>query len=223
MTKADVSRRIVLLSTVFGVFIAGCHRPAVVSDDTSTESAILFDGQALGRWQAADFYDPGRVYVKDGRIVLERGVELTGIVWTGPVLRTDYEIALEAMRVEGEDFFCGLAFPVGEDYCSLVVGGWRGKVVGLSNIDLMDASENATTILLDFESNRWYAIRLWVTAERITVWIDGDKVIDAEIAGRIIDIRYAMEPCCPLGIASWKTTAAIRNIVMRPLSAEIDG
>lgn len=199
--------------------LAGCHGPAAEDFDNSAASGSLFDGRTLGRWKQADYLFTGDVYVKDGRIVLEQGDELTGITWTGPVLRTDYEISLEAMRVEGEDFFCGLTFPVGEDYCSLIVGGWHGKVVGLSNVDLMDASENSTTILLDFEKGRWYAISLRVAAERITAWIDGDQVIDADIAGRIITIRGAMEPCCPLGIASWKTTAAVRNITMRPLPA----
>lgn len=216
----DMLKQLALL-VLCSFLVGGCRR-ALVTPDNTPAARSLFDGKDLGRWQAADFVGAGEVYVQDGRIVLEQGEELTGIRWTGPVFRTGYEISLEAMRVEGEDFFCGLTFPVGETCCSLIVGGWHGKVVGLSNIDLMDASENATTILLDFEKNRWYAIRLRVTTDRITAWIDGDKVVDADIAGRIIDYRYSMEPCCPLGIASWKTTAAVQAIVMRPLAAGID-
>ncbi len=216
MTAMAVYRvRLLMLPMACISLVAGCNR-TVPASNGDPASIHLFDGRTLGKWQAADFFEPGNVRVRDGHIVLESGEELTGIVWTGPVSRCDYEICLEAMRIDGEDFFCGLTFPVREDYCTLIVGGWRGKVVGLSNVDLMDASENATTILLDFEQNRWYQIRLQVTADRITTWIDGDKVIDADIAGRIIDIRYSMEPCCPLGIASWKTTAAIRNISVRP-------
>jgi len=218
MNKAICKMRFAALLLACGVLVGGCHGPAAVEDDTLVVGS-LFDGKTLGRWQAADFLDAGDVHVEDGRIILEKGEELTGIVWTGPVLRTNYEISLEAMRVEGEDFFCGLTFPVGEDHCSLIIGGWHGKVVGLSNIDLMDASENATTILLDFEKNRWYAIRLRVAADRITAWIDGDKVVDADIAGRIIDVRGSVEPCCPLGIASWKTTAAVRNITLRAIES----
>ena len=183
------------------------------------EEARLFDGRGLGRWRIVDFLGRGDVYVEDGAIVLEKGEELTGIRWDGPVVPIDYEITLQAMRVDGEDFFCGLTFPVNDDHCSLIVGGWRGKVVGLSNIDLMDAAENETTVLLDFERGRWYDIRLRVTARRIQAWIDDDRIIDVSIAGRIIDVRYEVEPCCPLGIASWKTTAAVRNIKIKKIKS----
>ena len=59
---------------------------------------------------------------------------------------SDYEVTLEAMRVDGNDFFCGMTFPAGKDPCTLIVGGWGGTVVGLSSINGMDASENETTI-----------------------------------------------------------------------------
>ena len=51
----------------------------------------------------------------------------------------DYEVTLEGKRVAGDDFFCTTTFPVGESFCSFVVGGWHGTVVGLSSIDGMDA------------------------------------------------------------------------------------
>ena len=181
------------------------------------EEARLFDGRSLGRWRIADFVGGGGVYVEDGAIVLEKGEELTGIRWDGPVVPIDYEIRLQAMRVEGEDFFCGLTFPVKDDHCSLIVGGWRGKVVGLSNIDLMDAAENETTVLLDFETGRWYDIRLRVTSERLQVWIDDDRIVDVGITGRIIDVRYEVEACRPLGIATWQTKGAIKNIIVRKI------
>ncbi len=183
------------------------------------EEASLFDGRMLGRWRIADFVGGGDVYVEDGCIILEKGEELTGITWDGPIVPIDYEIRLQAMRVEGEDFFCGLTFPVNDDYCSLIVGGWRGKVVGLSNIDLMDAAENETTVLLDFETGRWYDIRLRVTSERIQAWIDDDRIIDVEITGRIIDVRYEVEACRPLGIATWQTTGAVRDIRIRKIKS----
>ena len=58
---------------------------------------------------------------------------MTGITWTNEVPTNNYEISLEAMRVEGSDFFCALTFPVGNDPCSFIVGGWGGGVVGLSS------------------------------------------------------------------------------------------
>ena len=87
----------------------------------------LFDGKTLGQWKATDFGGQGEVSVKDGAIHMATGSYMTGITWTGPVVRMNYEITLDAMRVEGSDFFCGLTFPVGEKPCTLVLGGWGGS------------------------------------------------------------------------------------------------
>ena len=75
----------------------------------------------------------------------------------------------------GIDFFCGLTFPVKEDFCSFIVGGWAGAVVGLSTIDGLDASENETTKLMRFEKDEWYKIKLRVTFEKIETWINEGK------------------------------------------------
>ncbi|MBN2588491.1 MAG: hypothetical protein JXA96_01410 [Sedimentisphaerales bacterium] len=60
---------------------------------------------------------------------------MQGIYWTGPLVTMSYEITLEAMRVEGSDFFCGLTFPVDENPCTLIPGGWGGTLCGLSCIN----------------------------------------------------------------------------------------
>src|SRR5918999_5730658 len=106
----------------------------------------LFDGKTLTNWQSTKFIGEGPVKVENGQIILESGNDLTGITWTGPKLpTTNYEIALEAMRVEGSDFFAGVTFPVADSFCSLILGGWGGQVIGLSSIGGMDASENETS------------------------------------------------------------------------------
>jgi hypothetical protein len=67
------------------------------------------------------------------------GSNLTGVTGTGEVPAGDYEIELQAMRLAGSDFFCGLMFPVQTDHCSLIVGGWGGALVGLSSLNFHDA------------------------------------------------------------------------------------
>lgn len=176
----------------------------------------LFDGNSLAGWKITDFAGHGEVKVKDGRIVLETGV-MTGITWTNDLPRTNYEISLEAMRVSGSDFFCGLTFPVGTDPCSLIVGGWGGGVVGLSSLDGEDAAHNETTKYMNFANGRWFNIRLRVAAGRIQAWIDEEKVVDASTAGRKLSIRVEVEDSKPLGIATWSTTAALRNLKLRRL------
>ncbi len=177
----------------------------------------LFDGKSLGQWAVTDFGGQGDVYVKDGAIYLEMGNDMTGVNWTGPVVRMNYEITLEAMRVSGSDFFCGLTFPVAENPCSLILGGWGGGVCGLSNIDYYDAANNETTRFISFEDNKWYRVRLRVTPDRIQAWLDDEELVNIETTGRKIDIRAEVDLSQPLGIATWQTTGAIRNIQLQTL------
>jgi hypothetical protein len=210
MSKSKIldSRATVLLLLVGVLILAGCQSPREIS---------LFDGKTLAHWKITDFGGQGQVYVKQGQIFLEKGNDLTGITWTDPVVPMNYEICLEAMRVEGSDFFCGLTFPVDANCCSLILGGWGGSVCGLSSLDYYDAANNETTRIIDFENGRWYNVRLRVTPGKIEAWLDEEKLVDVVTAGRVIDTRIEVESSKPLGIASWQTTAAIRNIRLRKL------
>ena len=176
------------------------------------DSSYLFDGKTLDGWEITDFGTQGPVSVSGGKIILGMGDGCSGITWKRDFPTVDYEVTLEAMRVDGHDFFCGMTFPVGKSPCTLIVGGWGGMVVGLSSIDGMDASENETMTLKQFENDRWYRIRLRVTAETIQAWIDNEIVVDFTIGDSFLSIRPEVELSKPFGIASWRTTAAIKNI-----------
>jgi hypothetical protein len=91
----------------------------------------LFDGKALGQWKPTPFGGEGEVTAADGVLRIAMGADLSGVTWKGEFPKQNFEVALEARRVEGSDFFCGLTFPVGESHCSLILGGWGGGVVGL--------------------------------------------------------------------------------------------
>lgn len=178
----------------------------------------LFDGKTLTNWQPTKFFGEGPVRVEQGQIILEAGSDLTGITWTGRALpTTNYELTLQAMRVEGRDFFAGVTFPVGDSFCSLILGGWGGQVVGLSSINGMDASENETSQSREFESGRWYDIRIRVTPAKIEAWLDNRQIIDVNLKGNEISTRIEMDRSKPLGIASWRTKAALRDIRLRRL------
>jgi hypothetical protein len=176
----------------------------------------LFDGKTLNGWRISDFAGKGPVRVEGGKLILEMGT-MTGVTYTNDVPTMNYEISVEAMRVDGSDFFCGLTFPVGKDPCSLIVGGWGGGVVGLSSLDGQDAANNETTQYINFEKGRWYKVRLRVMPNKIQAWIDEDKVIDVDTTDRGISIRLEVEESRPLGFSSWSTTAALRNIYLRKL------
>ena len=177
----------------------------------------LFDGKVLGAWRPTSFGGGGDVEVEEDAIRIGMGADLSGITWTGEVPRQGYELALDAQRADGNDFFCGLTFPVGEDPCSLIVGGWGGGLVGLSSIDGQDAAHNDTTSFHEFKRGAWYAIRVRVTPERISCFIDDKQVVDQPLEGRRISIRDEVQASVPLGIATYATTARVKNIRWRPL------
>lgn len=177
----------------------------------------LFDGQSHAGWRRTEFAGGGSIEIEKGAMILNEGT-LTGVNYTNPVPTLDYEIELEAKRVVGSDFFCGLTFPVADSFCTWIVGGWGGSVVGLSSIDGEDASNNSTTRFLRFELDQWYRLRLRVSGTNISAWIDGDRVIDADTRERNISLRLGdIELSKPLGIATYSTTAALRNIQLRSL------
>jgi len=186
----------------------------------------LFDGKSLDKWKVADEYDfdrHGKVRLADGRVVLEMGAPATGIRWTGKFPKIDYEVTLEAMRIEGDDFFCGMTFPVGESALTLVLGGWGGSTTGVSSIDGEPAVENETCGYIDFQRNRWYRIRLRVTRSKIEAWVDDEKIVDLPTKDRKFTIYWEMEPMQPFGICTWVTTGALRDIRMRRTDAEARG
>jgi hypothetical protein len=175
----------------------------------------LFDGAGLKGWRETPFTGRGPVAVMDGAIILGKG-RLTGVTWTGEFPKSGYEIRFEAARLEGNDFFAGITFPVNDSYCSWINGGWGGAVVGLSSLDGDDASENDTSTVREFVNGRWYSFRLAVTANRIQAWIDGAPVIDAALDGRQVGLRPGeIDRSIPLGFASYSTVAGLRKVEYR--------
>ena len=178
----------------------------------------IFDGKTLDGWKVTGFGGGGEVAVKDGQIILPPGNDLTGVNFTGAMPKMNYELVLEAQRVEGGDFFCGLTFPYGETFCTFVVGGWGGALVGLSSINGDDASENETTKFKKFEKGHWYKIRVRVTPAKIEAWIDDEQMLDVETKDKKIGMRAGeIEMSKPCGIATFRTHAALRGIKLRPV------
>jgi hypothetical protein len=119
------------------------------------------------------------------------------------------------MREVGNDFFCGLTFPVGEEFCSLILGGWGGGLVGLSSIDGHDASENDTTRFMSFKRGQWYQVRVQVTDREIRAWIDGSRIVEVEREGHRFSVRSEVRLSKPFGVATWMTRARLRDVKVR--------
>jgi hypothetical protein len=184
------------------------------------EEAAMFNGEDMTGWKVLKeiFFDAaGRVEAGGGTMILGAGNDLTGVKWQGAVLRDEFEISLEGRRLEGADFFCGLTFPVRKGHLTLILGGWGGTVVGLSNIDYMSAVENSTTQNVEFKKGRWYAIRVRVAGGRIRIFLDKEKIIDHAIEGHRFEIWPQQEDARPLGITTYSTKGEFRNFRYRRL------
>jgi len=179
----------------------------------------LFDGESLAGWRVTDFQEGGSVEIRHGLLVLNAGDPFVGVNCTNDIPKVNYELVLDGMRVAGDDFFCGLTFPVRDSFCSLILGGWGGSVVGLSSLDGSDASENETTQFISFETGRWYRLRLRVTEHKIEAWIEQKKVVDVGTIGRKVSLRFGeIDMSKPFGLASYSTSAAFRGIRIRDVS-----
>lgn len=181
---------------------------------------LLFDGQSLSGWRETPFTGRGKIETAGGSILLLPGSPMTGVTWTGDFPKSNYEIRWEARRVQGNDFFSSLTFPVGGAFATWVIGGWGGDIVGMSSIDGWDASENETRSYFNFENGRWYAFRLEVRPDRVRAWIDSSQVFSVAVEGREISLRRGeIHLSAPLGFAAYATRGEIRKIEYRTLTA----
>jgi hypothetical protein len=183
---------------------------------------VLFDGKSLNDWEMVDMGGSGEVTLEGGQLIINQGDSLSGAVYKKveelPLI--NYEITLQAKRLQGVDFFCGLTFPVGDlkKCATLVCGGWGGSVTGISSIDDMDASSNATGTYQRYEDNKWYSFRLRVTAENISAWLDDKQIVDQDIKDRKVSLREGpIDAYMPLSITTFNTMAAIKNVRMKAL------
>ncbi len=191
-------------------------------DPAKADEISLFDGKGLGKWQKTAFGGEGDVFVnEDGNLEFGFGAVITGVNWgEAPPATSNYELSLEAMKLDGNDFFIALTFPVKDSHATFVVGGWGGGVVGISSVDDLNASENETMSIEGFENDVWYKIRVKVTDDQLQAWIDDDEKVSLDLEGRKISLLPGdIELSVPIGIAAYQTRAQYRNLVWRKLPA----
>lgn len=202
-----------------------------LSDGGSTDAQApakpvsLLNRDSLGDWEEVGYGGQGVVEVADGVLSLGAGDPITAIRWKGKVgdepnafPQWNYRLRYDTRRTLGRDFFGTVTFPVGEDCCSLVLGGWGGGLTGLSSLNGDDAANNETTDFTAFDNDHWYRVELTVTPEEISASIDGKKLFEpVTVPDYQIGIRIEMEPCKPLGLATFQSTGEIRNLTVERL------
>lgn len=226
-TAADDSTDAIVIT---GDADAATPDPATpVVDDSATEPSVpappkpmpLFNGKDLTGWESIQFGGEGDVFVnEDGNLEFGFGAIMTGAKITGePAATSNYEIELDAMRLDGNDFFCALTFPVKDSHATFIIGGWGGGLVGISSIDDLDASENESMNIEGFEDNKWVHVKLKVTDDKLEAWLDERQMVDVDLEDRKINLRPGdIELCAPLGIACYSgVRAQYKNITLKKL------
>ena len=179
-------------------------------------TVALFDGSSLKGWKISNFGGEGDCSIKNKILTIEAGYPMSGVTYTGKKLpKQNYEILLQARRTQGDDFFCGLTFPVGDSHCTFIAGGWGGGVTGLSCIDGLDANSNDTRKVIRYEMNRWYRFRLRVGQQHVQVWIDDKRVVNKNLEGHKVTLRNETLPSRPLGICNFQTESQFKDILLK--------
>jgi len=203
--------------TLTGLGLVALRAGAIAAEP---EWQSLFDGKTLTGWKAPNFSGQGTVEIEDGALVLGVGSDITGMNPTIDVPKMNYEVSLQASRLDGSDFFCGLTLPYGKTSFTIILGGRVGPLGGLSSINGDDGPENRTLTLNKFDKGKWYKIRAKVTPDKIEAWLDDDKIINVETDGKKIDMRPGeIELSVPFGIATFRTRSAFKDIKLRKLEA----
>ncbi|MDZ4405742.1 DUF1080 domain-containing protein [Prosthecobacter sp.] len=197
-------------------------QPAAATPEAPKEF-VLFNGKSLDDWETVDVGGSGIVEMEGGVMIINQGENVSGAIYkkAATLPTTNYEITLEAKRLQGVDFFVGLTFPVGDvKHCAtLICGGWGGSVTGISSIDGFDASDNNTSSYQRYKDDEWYAIKLRVTPDNLSAWLGEKQIIDEDIKDKKISVRPGpMESYLPLSLTTFNTTSAIRNIKLTPIT-----
>ena len=179
---------------------------------TESKWKPLLEKDSLKGWEITNFGGEGTAEVNEGVLRLDRGEPMTGIT----TIRKDFpkenfEMRWKASRVDGSDFFAGVTFPVGDEFCSLICGGWGGGLVGLSSINNSDASENETTGFHQFKNKQWYAFRVRVDKKTITAWIDDKEILKVEREGKKFSLRGEVFKSKPLGYCVFQSIVDVKE------------
>ncbi len=201
-----------------GAAAQGVTRGSAWIDESRPEglqSAVwrqLYDGADLSSWELGVYGESDEYEVLEGGVVIPQTAALAGMTFRGALPTAPYRLSVEATRRYGADFFLGVTFPVAGDHLTLVLGGWGGMVSGLSSIDGLDASRNATRTLRHFPNGKRHEVEIDVTEAAVRVRVDGEPFLSASLEGREVGLRVDVEPSHPLGIATYATSTQVHRV-----------
>lgn len=170
-------------------------------------------------WESVSLGGEGEVEFDEQGVLMRFGSPLTGVRWLGDALPDSYEVEVRAARIDGNDFFCGLNLPIGTDSATVVLGGWGGALCGLSCIDGMDASMNATRSFQDFSRGEVHVLRVRVDPQEVYAEVDGAELFRHTRGEGVLSLRAEVQPVGSFGVTCFQTTARIESVRWRPITA----
>ncbi len=151
----------------------------------------------------------------DGSELVQEAIEPEVRLTFGDPNWSDYEISLEAQKIDGNEGFLVL-FRVksDRDYYWLNIGGWGNTATAIER-----SIDNRRRAISSFrpirvEQGRWYKIRVRCEGRRIQAWLNEGLILDfnddenAHLIGKV-------------GIGTWMTKARFRNIKVTALDGRV--
>ena len=182
----------------------------------------LYDGADLSSWELGVYGESDEYEVLEDGVVIPQTAALAGMTFRGALPTVPYRLSVEATRLYGADFFLGVTFPVSDDHLTLVLGGWGGMVSGLSSLDGLDASRNATKTLRHFPNGKRHEVEIEVTETDGRVRVDGEPFLSTSLEGREVGLRVDVEPSHPLGIATYATSTHLHRVRVLEMQPDED-
>jgi eukaryotic-like serine/threonine-protein kinase len=151
------------------------------------------------------FVPSGLWWVEGQEIAQEQKIADTSWLWVGEIGWTDYDLEVEAQRVDGsEGFAIGFRMQDRENYLAANFGGWSNtrhavEVMTEGSVKVLWSPAWPATI----EAGRWYRVRVQVRGDHFKVILDDTEVLDFSEPGH---------PCGAVGLRSWNTVNRFRKL-----------
>ena len=124
----------------------------------------------------------------------------------GDVAWSDYTLTLRARKTGGsEGFLILFNWLDDDDWTWWNIGGWNNTGHGIEHCQNGSKSVLGTSVTGQVELNRWYEIRIELSAGRIRCYLDG---------ALIHDVNYPAPKQGAIGLGTWSTRASYTNVVV---------
>lgn len=148
-----------------------------------------------------------------GSVIQQRSHKMPARLLIGSQDWTDYELTLKAQRVTGrEGFLITVRYADEKNWCWWNLGGW-GNVKHALEV-CKDGHKRIHGPAKDGKIDyvRWYDIRIRCEQDRITGWLEGQK---------LLDVKGVPHRRGCIGLGTWATQADFKDVVVKDLSGKL--